>query len=184
MSSKKDELMRIATRAAQHGGVHAVSFRELGKAAGIKSSSVIYHFHNKDGLLLAITTDYIDTFFEHIQTIEADHEKALDRLGAMIDIFEEVLEQNRFCLCGMMAADMEAIDKPTRTAIERFFKRLEGWIAETILAGKGAAHGEDRARNESRVLLSGLEGALLLDKLDGKPNRLTAMRQWLVALMG
>jgi AcrR family transcriptional regulator len=50
VTNVKDELKRLATEQTQRGGVRSVTLRDLGRAVGIKSPSVLYHFKNKDTL--------------------------------------------------------------------------------------------------------------------------------------
>jgi AcrR family transcriptional regulator len=51
VANVKDELKRLATEQTQRGGVRSVTLRDLGRAVGIKSPSVLYHFKNKDTLV-------------------------------------------------------------------------------------------------------------------------------------
>jgi len=180
MKQIKDKLKQIATETAQKSGVGAVTFRELGKAVGIKSSSVVYHFENKDGLLYEIVTDYRDSFFQEINNIDNKFNTADQKLAALTDIFLSVVVEGKFCLCGMLASDANALDDKTRQFVRGFFNELEQWVTEVIASH--ASLNNALAPGLAQIIVSGLEGAMLLDKTDGTTARLTAMKGWIASL--
>jgi len=181
MVNVKERLKLIATEAAQRAGVSAVTFRELGKAVGIKSSSVIYHFKNKDGLLLEITKDYTDHILSLLKDIDRDYDQANDKLEVLINFWEGILAEGKFCLCGMLASDINALDDKTNSAVQQYFDALEKWIAGVIKSsGKFDAQ---QANNYAKIILSSIEGAMLLDKVIGQPKRLSALRYWVSSLL-
>ena len=51
MNETKEKLIKIAITTIQKYGINGLTIRALGNTVGIKSSSVLYHFNNKDGLL-------------------------------------------------------------------------------------------------------------------------------------
>ncbi|MFT5510332.1 MAG: TetR/AcrR family transcriptional repressor of nem operon, partial [Hyphomicrobiaceae bacterium] len=58
MSATVDKVLDAAEGAMRARGYHAVSFRELADDIGIKSSSVHYHFPQKDDLGVALIERY------------------------------------------------------------------------------------------------------------------------------
>jgi len=181
MANVKERLKLIATEAAQRAGVSAVTFRELGKAVGIKSSSVIYHFKNKDGLLLEITKDYTDHTLLLLKDIDSDYDQANDKLVAFIKVLEKSLAEGKICLCAMLASDIEALDDKTNYAVQQYFDALEEWITG-VIKGSGKFDAQ-QASNYAKIILSAIEGAMLLDKVIGQPKRLVALRYWVSSLL-
>jgi len=175
MSSTKERMIAIATETAQKAGVRAITLRELGDAVGIKSSSVMYHFRSKDGLLQEIANSYLDLFFLRLKAIERTFPDPGQRLQALVDLFEEALIANKMCLCGMLAAESAELDHETQATTRRFFRRLEAWVADQLKEA-----GTDPVL--APLIVSGLEGAMLLDRLDGKNARLQVVRNWLMTL--
>jgi len=57
-----------------------------------------------------------------------------------------MLEQDRMCLCGVLAADAQELDEPTRELVEGFFDRLERWVAEVLQEQEGV----ELTRNQAR----------------------------------
>lgn len=175
MPSIKEKMIAIATETAQKAGVRAITIRELGAAVGIKSSSVMYHFRSKDGLLQEISTAYLDLFFLRLDGIERTTPTPGQRLQALVDLFEEALNADKMCLCGMLAAESAELDHETQATTRRFFQRMEAWAADQLKEA-----GADPA--PASLIVSSLEGAMLLDRLDGKNERLQAVRKWLMTL--
>lgn len=171
----KQQLIEAATATAQKAGVQAVTIRELGASVGIKSSSVLYHFKNKDGILQAIATSYTSLFFGRLQDLEDQQADAGARLQGLVDLFAEALQAERMCLCGMLAADSEQLDPHTQATVQQFFQRMQAWVARQL-----ESCGADSSL--APIVVSALEGALLLDKLGAADQRLQAVRQWLLTL--
>lgn len=150
--------------------------RDLGEAVGIKSSSVMYHFKSKDGLMQEIASSYTDVFFDRLRDLEVRSPEPAARLQGLVDIFEEALSADKMCLCGMLAADSSQLDDRAEATVKRFFARMEEWVAEQ-LDGAGVTG------VSAQLIVSSLEGAMLLDKLGSQPERLQVVRGWLASLL-
>jgi AcrR family transcriptional regulator len=55
--STKDQILRAARHVLQRDGVAALSIRAVASEAGVNLALVHYHFHSRDGLLLAVLED-------------------------------------------------------------------------------------------------------------------------------
>jgi AcrR family transcriptional regulator len=55
--STKDQILRAARHVLQRDGVAALSIRAVATEAGVNLALVHYHFHSRDGLLLAVLED-------------------------------------------------------------------------------------------------------------------------------
>lgn len=175
MNETKQKLIDIAISTIQKYGINGLTIRELGNAVGIKSASVLYHFNNKDGLLNELIKVYNESFFLILSDIEKKHKKPLDRLDELVSVFESVLEDDKLCLCGMLSSDNEILDTFTKSQTVSFFKEVEKWIEKNI-----EALGLDK--NLSKIIISSLEGGMLIDKLNNKNEQLKAVRVWIKTL--
>ena len=183
MSDTKLLLKRIATETVQRTGVQSSTLRDLGAAAGIKSSSVVYHFQNKQGLIHSVAEDYGTAALQQLQEIRENKSSPRARLLGLVDMFESFLAQDKMCLCGSLAADAHQLDESTRILVEKIFEQVEHWVAEVLIAGNTDL-GSEQARRQSQIILASLEGALLLDKNAGTAHRLSAVRAWLEESFG
>ena len=80
MSETRAQLKHIAIDQIQQANLAAASFRELGKAAGIKSSSVHYHFQSRERLLTELLQDYDLKFFSELDAATAGTHRPRQRL--------------------------------------------------------------------------------------------------------
>src|SRR3954454_10469311 len=56
-TSTKDQILRAARHVLQRDGVADLSIRAVAAEAGVNLALVHYHFHSRDGLLLAVLED-------------------------------------------------------------------------------------------------------------------------------
>jgi TetR/AcrR family transcriptional repressor of nem operon len=173
----KEKLIRIATDTVQRAGVHSITMRDLGSTAGIRSSSVMYHFENKNGLLQQISSSYLHNFFEQLEKIKTTIDNPGERLQSLVDLFDESLNTKKMCLCGMMAAEFANLDNKSQVTIKLFFTRLEEWVATQLLDAKANP-------GSAPLIVSSLEGAMLLDRMDNDSVRLKTVREWIITLTG
>ncbi len=175
MAQTKDQLKSIATCAIQKKGVNGLSFRDLAAEANIKSSSVHYYFPQKADLIYEVAKDYTEAFFQELDKIDQSSKHSVGRLDALLDLYKKNLP-GRFCLCGMLAAESNQLDDKTKDLLSKFFARTQKWLREVTeeLPGNGAT-----TPGLSSVLLSSLEGALLMDGVKGKEKYLTEVQKFI-----
>ncbi len=176
MADKKQEIVDAATRAVKRDGLRSVSFRTLADEVAVKSSSVHYHFPTKQHLAASLVEDYTTAFAERLGAIERTQTNLAAKLDAVVDIFADVRAGNDLCLCGMLAAELTALDDTTRDALRRFFQLTEAWLKKSLDEAGNGGLAELANDQLARAFLSGLEGAVLLDRAEDSHERLQAMR--------
>jgi TetR/AcrR family transcriptional repressor of nem operon len=149
----RERILDAAERRAQRGGYNAFSFRELAADVGVKSSSVHYHFATKEALLQALVERYCARTRERLGEVAMlSPDEALRRLTA---IFREALvDDNRMCLCGLLAAERDGLPPNVDAAVADYFRM--------ILAYLRAALGDEEGRGTPEAVLATLEGALIV----------------------
>jgi len=175
LSQKREDLIKIATNTIQKSGINKLTMRELGNAANIKSSSVMYHFKNKDGLMNELVKVYNENFFNYLEEINIQTIEPKKRLEKLVNLFESVLEEDKLCLCGMLASESDNLDITSKEYLKEFFFNLDEWIEKNLIL-------LNLDKSLSKVISSSLEGALLVDKLENKNIRLQAIKQWIRSL--
>lgn len=178
MSDRKSLIEDVATRAVKKDGIRSISFRTLADEVGVKSSSVHYHFPTKADLAQSLVNRYSGEFALKLEEISAKHNTPRDRLLALVDAFNTNLADADLCLCGMMAAELNSLDKKTQQVLDRFFVTAEAWIAAQI---EGDIDGLSPAA-WAKILISALEGAVMLDRVSQGSERLSACRQLVTKL--
>lgn len=177
MSDKKNQLESVATDSIQRKGLKDLSFRRLADEVGIKSASVHYYFPGKADLANTLIEKYGAEFGLLLSAIDADHSSLKSKLDGLIDIFEQVLSDGKFCLCGMMAAEIESLDEQGRILLSRYFEVSEVWLTDILTQGKKSLASKLAPEKLAKVIMSGLEGAILLDRVDGGSERIRAQRE-------
>jgi len=172
LSEIKEQLIQIATETIQKNGVHGLTIRNLGEEVGIKSSSVMYRFKNKDGLMLEVVKNYNHFFFSHLENIDNTFTNPIEKLEELISTLENLLEKERLCLCAMLACEHESLDIETKKETLLFFTTLEKWLEKNVLE-------LSLDKNLALVIVSSIEGAMLIDKLEKRNVRLKSIKQWI-----
>lgn len=183
MSEKRLKLEEVATNAVQRSGLHNLSFRTLADEVGVKSSSVHYYFPEKSHLARALIEKYTVEFNDKLIAIDNKKLKPAKKLDAFIKIFEHVIKQDKFCLCGMMAAEVATLDDTNRQLLSDYFRQAENWLTTIFDETSENTTSSIKPRELARIVISGLEGAILLDRVDGERNHLRAQRKFLCNLM-
>ncbi len=183
MTDKREQIEAVATAAIKKDGLKSVSFRTLADEVGVKSASVHYHFPTKSDLALAVVSDYTEGFKERLADIDRRHRSLNGKLNAFIKIFEDVLAEGDLCLCGIMASEMNSLDVSTQNALSRFFTESEAWLKQTFDNHSEEWDTKLSSGQLAKILMSGLEGGLLLDRLEGTGSRLKAYRALVKSLL-
>jgi TetR/AcrR family transcriptional repressor of nem operon len=179
MSETRAQLKSIAIDQIRQANLSAASFRELGKAAGIKSSSVHYHFQSREKLLTELLQDYDVDFFRHLNAQTSDSRRTKEKLMALIKVFEDGHQQKRQCMSLAYAASPQELSEANLEAFHTFVAHLEDWVSEAL----NHASLLPISRQELACLIvSALEGSLLLDRLHPDPKHLNAAKAWISTL--
>ena len=177
MSEKREELEAVATEEVQRAGLNSLSFRTLADRVGIKSSSVHYYFPEKGDLASAIIERYHEAFAQKLAAIGRRQLGPRRKLEAFADIFVETAEEGKFCLCGMLAAEAGQLTDESRRRLSEYFEQTESWLRALLEQHAGRLTLDIEPAALARIIMSGLEGALLLDRIDGRQERLKAQRK-------
>lgn len=183
MDNKK-RLESVALDAVQRNGLKGLSFRTLAEEIGIKSSSVHYHFPEKSDLARTLIERYSEAFFAQLNEISARKWSLKRKISAFIAIFEQVAEENKLCLCGMMASEVDHLDYDSRQLLKAYFLRTEQWLVDLFDQYSDELNTSLSAKNLAKCLLSGLEGALLLDRAMEDKKRIKSQKELFLAFIG
>ena len=77
------------------------------------------------------------------------------------------------CLCGMLAAEYPTLPAPMKTAVLGFFDENEAWLAAVLEQGheEGTLAFAGSVRDTARMIVGGLEGAMLVTRPYGDTAR-------------
>lgn len=172
----------------QARGYTGISYADVAAAVGIRKASIHHHFPAKSDLGRALLARYRERFLGVLAEIERSTTDPVGRLRRYAALYVGVLrDDDRMCLCGMMAADLCALERPLRDEVRCFFDDNESWIAGILEEGR-------RARRLSfagapaglaALVVTCLQGAMLVARSYGDVGRFeAAARRLLDGLAG
>jgi TetR/AcrR family transcriptional repressor of nem operon len=178
-----ERALDIAERLVQIHGFNGTSYADVAAELGITKAALHYHFASKADLGEALIDRYTVRFAEALDDIDQRLTDAPSKIAAYAAIYIDVLRQQRMCLCGMLAAEYKTLPAPMQPAVVRFFDLNESWLEGVLDQGRlaGTLRHRGSARNAAQVVISTLEGAMLVARLHDDPARLEAATDQLLA---
>ena len=158
----RQTIMNSARATVQARGYNALSFRELAKEVGIKSASIHYHFPTKGDLGAALAKRYTEDAVVALERLLTVAEDPKSRIDAYTDIFRAaLLNENRMCLYGIMAAERDDLPAQVRAEVDRFVEVNIRWLTEVLRERKSGA-GIKSAQRHALAVFTAIEGAQLV----------------------
>jgi TetR/AcrR family transcriptional repressor of nem operon len=161
----RDFVLNVAQEFVQTRGFNAFSFRDVAERIGIKTASIHYYFPTKAKLCRALIARQREQVRAALAEIDLEEADPWQKLNRYVSVFRTTLEVgNRMCLCGMLAADFATLDPPIVEDLRRSFEDHETWLTQVLETGlvSGALKFSGSARDEARLMVSSLEGAMLI----------------------
>jgi TetR/AcrR family transcriptional regulator, transcriptional repressor for nem operon len=176
-------VLDVAERLLQVQGYNGFSYADVAAELGITRAALHYHFRGKAELGEALILRYTDRFGEALTGLDAGEPDALARLRGYVELYAGVLERQRMCLCGMLAAEYETLPPAMRREITTFFETNTAWLCTVLEDGlrEGTLAFAGPVDDAAAMLLGGLEGAMLICRLDGRVDRFRAAADRLLA---
>lgn len=176
-------ILDAAERLCQTRGFNGFSFRDLAEIVGIRSASIHYHFPTKADLGKALIIRYRHKIETVMSEIERKEPTVAGRLRRFAGVLREMLrDENRLCLCGVLAAEAGTISDDMKAELRRFFEGCEQWLTKELHAGrqKGELSFAGSPAAAACTVLSALEGAMMTSRAFGDDRHLREAAQWLL----
>ena len=165
MTDTRTRILDLAEDFTQTKGFNNFSYLDLAAEIGVKNSSIHYHFKAKKDLALALVERIHEALVVACGLFVEKFEAPQERLRALINHFKSYVKNEKICMCGMMAAEFETVSPEVRKALSSYFHDMRKWLAKQF-AEMNDPNPEDRALQ----FLSGLEGSVLLARLESNPK--------------
>ncbi|KQY43789.1 TetR/AcrR family transcriptional regulator [Cellulomonas sp. Root137] len=183
----RTRILDVAERLVQTRGFNGFSYADVASELGIAKPSLHYHFATKADLGEALIRRYAERFAVALTSIAERPDDARRKLDAYVALYTDVLRDQRMCLCGMLAAEYPTLPAPMRAAVTTFFDDNEAWLERVLDDGReqGALRLTGPSDEAARIIVGGLEGAMLVARSHGDPARFeTAAGRLLADLTG
>jgi TetR/AcrR family transcriptional repressor of nem operon len=157
-------ILDAAERLVQVRGFNGFSYADIAVELGVTKPALHYHFAGKGDLGAALIGRYTTRFADALAEVGANGGDAPSKLAGYADLYLTVLRNRKMCLCGMLAAEYQTLPQPMQDAVIAFFDQNERWLEKILEQGQaeGDLHFEGSARDTARMVIGGLEGAMLV----------------------
>ncbi|MCL4243274.1 MAG: TetR/AcrR family transcriptional regulator [Dehalococcoidia bacterium] len=178
------EILDVAESLAQTRGYNGFSYADISHVLGITKASLHYHFPTKEALGQALMERYAEEFRLALARIAETASSALEMVERYVALYRDVLVVGRLCLCGMFAAEVTTLPPGIQDRVRAFFDMNEQWLSDAFARGRheGTLRIEQDAAEGARLFMGALEGAMLVARSYGQPQRFDADSRRLVAL--
>jgi TetR/AcrR family transcriptional regulator, transcriptional repressor for nem operon len=176
-------ILDVAERLVQVRGFNGFSYADIATELQITKAALHYHFAGKADLGEALIARYADRFMGAIASLDAGDGTASAKLDSYAGLYLQVLRNRKMCLCGMLAAEYQTLPPPMQQAVVRFFDQNESWLESVLEQGRtdGSLQFPGSARDTARMVVGGLEGAMLVARPYGDIGRFQAASANLLA---
>ena len=153
----RQAIMNAGQAVVQARGYNALSFRELAKTVGIKSASIHYHFPTKGDLGAALAKRYTEIAAAGLEHALAATPDPAERLRRYTGVYRAALmDDNRMCLCGIMAAEQADLPAEVMAEVDKFIALNVAWLTR-VLGFEG-----ENGPQKGLAVLSAIAGAQLM----------------------
>jgi TetR/AcrR family transcriptional regulator, transcriptional repressor for nem operon len=177
-----DRILDTAERLVQMRGFNGFSYADVAAELDITKASLHYHFRGKAELGKALIERYDERFTAALDAIYAEPTGSLAKLRAYADLYAGVMDDERMCLCGMLAAEYRTLPGDMQHAVVDFFDANEAWLDKVLREGRkrGELAFSGSPREVARAMISALEGALLTSRPYSDPERFRATARQMI----
>ena len=177
-----ERILDLAERLVQTRGFNGFSYADIAASLGVTKASLHYHFPAKAELGRRLIGRYEKGFLDALALIDKQVRKPAEKLRRYAAIYADVLGDDRMCLCGMLAAESATLPKAMQKELRHFFDENERWLAAVLDEGrrKGELEFSGAPRDVAALMVSSLEGAMMLARSHGEPKRFRAVADRLI----
>jgi len=169
-SNVRKQILITGEQLVQLNGYNGFSYRDIAERVGVKTSSIHYYFPTKADLVKELVKLQTDTLQDHLDNVIDNSGMGSDgKLSAFFDSIFQItyLYERRMCLGGMLASDVLTLPEIVQYEVRIFFQKIEKWLIKLLAQGVSEQKFfvTQELRKEASLILSILEGALLLSRL-------------------
>ena len=179
-------ILDIGERLVQVRGFNGFSYADVAAELDMTTAALHYHFPGKGELGRALIERYTERFVAALAEIDGQIPEAPAKLDAYAGLYADVLRGQRMCLCGMLAAEYQTLPDPMRAAVIAFIDANEAWVEKVLADGQraGSIAMTGSPADAARLIVSGLEGAMLVARPYGDIARFDTAAAGLLASFG
>lgn len=179
----RDQILTCAQRLVQQRGFNGFSYADIAEEVGIRKASLHYYFPTKSNLGLVLIDIYTTQLGGELLRISGSSLRTDAKLSAYVALYRGSLHAGLMCLGGMLASEVMTLHPTILPSIKQFFILNTEWLTEVLAEGKSqelfALSGTNI--NHANMLLSALQGALMITRATGDHNAFDQTAALLIA---
>ncbi|HTH99520.1 MAG TPA: TetR/AcrR family transcriptional regulator [Acidisoma sp.] len=159
----KEKIMEAGRLTVQAHGYMGLSFRELAKDVGIKTASIHYYFPTKGALGGALAERYTRDFSDYLEGLLESGLDPTTCIAKYTDVFRNtLLNENRMCLGGIMAAEHEELPVEVQVEVVKFSEMNARWLAKALSRLDSDGPTSEDITNRALAIFAAIQGAQLV----------------------
>lgn len=178
-NSTSEAILDIAQTLIVAGGYNGFSYADISDAIGIRKASIHHHFPTKAALVTALLLRYRSQAEAGLQSLSEQVPDPAARLVSYVGYWNKCILDSApsFCVCALLASEMQLLPDEVATSVRAYFKALAGWLTSAIKAGVE----QDQFRlvnlpeQEAQSLMASVHGAMLSARAFGDPGLFLAI---------
>ena len=147
----REIIIDTADQLIRSNGFNAFSFKDISNKIGIKTASIHYHFPTKSDLGVATIKEHIERF-EQLKT-ELANKSPLLKLKGFLSIYSQIKSENKVCLVGSLATDLNTVDDKIKNELKTFAELVLLWVTEILTEGKNQRVFEFQNTSRTKALM-------------------------------
>lgn len=163
----REQIVGLADELIREKGYNAFSFYDISRSIGIKTASVHYHFPAKSDLGIAVIEQHSVILQKLVEKYK--DKPAREQLDKFFSIYTRMSGENKVCLVGSLATDLNTLDEPIKDKLRIFTGMMISWVTDFLEQGREECtfHFEGKARTKALMLLTNMMAVVQLSRITG-----------------
>ncbi len=187
MTATADRILDVMQDLIQTRGFSAISYQHIADVLKVTKASIHYHFPSKADLGSAVIRRYRALLMAMMEEATGDESRSTwDILTLYFGPYLEFADSaEKVCLCGALAGEYPSLPPDMQAEVAAFFAEQQAWLEQMIARGidRGEFRRSASAAVSARLMLSALQGALLVQRAGGEAGLLTDVTAGLKACL-
>lgn len=179
MTSTSEKILDVAQSLIVAGGYNGFSYADISAAVGIRKASIHHHFPTKAELVAALVDRYRQQAEAGLRSLRERFSSPAEQLQSYLDYWQTCIREASppFCLCAMLAGEMQMLPDEVASGVRAHFHGLAGWLASVLRAGaeQELFRFDRQPEEEAQMLMASVHGAMLSARAFGDPGLFVAI---------
>jgi len=182
----REAILHLGASLIQQVGYHAFSYADIAKSLNIKNAAVHYHFPTKADLYESVVEAHIENYLLIGKELEKATVPAKAKLEKIISRYTHLVEVDRICVIGAIAADYKTLPVNTREKVVTLVELVLKLVEKTLTEGKknGEFTFTESSRVQTLMIMTNLSAGVQLARITGKKDFDTIRKSILKQLSG